>query len=335
MLKPGLHKLVMGHSLAYDEARAAMTDMLNGDVSPVVVAAFLTALRQKGETVEELTGMLEVMRERMHIVTGFSGTAIDVCGTGGDGSGSFNISTAAGLVAAAGGVVVAKHAGRAASSKSGSVDFAQALGLPVYADPRQVRKELRDCGFALMIAADFHDAARHVAPVRRELGIRTVFNLLGPLANPARVKRQLLGVFHERWLDPLLDTLLSTGSIHVMVVHGAGGLDEISAAGTTRIVEGTSAYRRRYEITPSQIGICPTSTAAIAGDTAAANADHFIRMCEGKEPDLAEWVIANAGPAFYLAGNASTLRDGVSCAREVVESGTLLSYVRRLQARVA
>ncbi|MBI5060620.1 anthranilate phosphoribosyltransferase [candidate division KSB1 bacterium] len=334
MLKQQIQKLVSGSPLTYGESRSAMESMLAGDTSPVQIAAFLTALRQNGETVQELSGMLEIMRERMVVVHGYSDRAIDLCGTGGDGSGSFNLSTAAAIVAAAGGVVIAKHAGRAASSRSGSVEFAQALGLPVRDDPRDVQRLLNDHGFAMLFAGHFHAAARHVAPVRKELGIRTVFNLLGPLANPARVKRQLVGVYSEQWLTPLLDALLSTGSAHVMVVHGEGGLDELSAAGQTVIAEGTSAYRRTYTVTPSQIGVRLTSPAAIAGGTPEENAAHFLRLCEQQEPDLAEWVIANAAPAFYLSDKVATLAEGASRARSVIASGTLAAFVRRLQSGV-
>jgi anthranilate phosphoribosyltransferase len=332
MLKAQIHKLLSGRSLSREEARAAMDAMLSGDASATQIASLLTALRLNGETIDELIGMLELMRERMNDVSGFAEVAVDLCGTGGDSSGTFNLSTAAALVAAAGGVTVAKHAGRAASSQSGSTDFAEALRLPVHTHPNLIRSALLEYRFAILFAWNHHQAAKHVAPIRRELGFRTVFNLLGPLANPARVKKQFVGVFSPNWLEPIADTLLKTGSSHVMVVHGEGGLDEFSAEGVTQIVEGTAAYRRAYTLTPTQIGVRPTSLAAAQGGTAEENAARFVRLAEGREPALAEWVIANAAPAFYLSGQALSMPDAADQARAVIDSGELSNFLRKLQA---
>ncbi len=331
MLKSSIRCVSSGRNLSREEAAAAMRCMLSGTADSVQVAGLLTALRTKGEAVDELVGMLDAMREQMTVVPFHDSHAVDMCGTGGDGSGSFNLSSAAALVAAAGGVTVAKHGNRAVSSNCGSAEFLEALGLPIYSEPQQVMQSLETRRFAILFAPHFHPAAKHVAPIRKQLGIRTIFNLLGPLANPARVKRQLVGVFSAHWLEPLANVLAQTGSSHVMIVHGEGGLDEISASGATHVAALRDGEFTTFVITPADLGLRETSYDSLKGGDAAANAARFERLTEGKEPALAEWVIANSAPAFYLAGRAPGLYEAAEHARDVIESGMLAAYMSTLR----
>ncbi len=330
MLTPYIQKVSDRYSLSREEAAAAMSEMLSGETSDVHLAAFLVALRTRGETTDELSGFLMTMRQRMTHVSCRDECAVDLCGTGGDGSNSFNLSTAAALVAAAGGVTVAKHGNRAISSRSGSADFLQALGCTIDGTKEAAETELAGNRFAFLFAPNYHPAAKTVASVRRTLGMRTVFNLLGPLANPASVKRQLVGVFHEKWVEPVACTLVQTGSTHVLAVHGDGGLDEISAAGPTLFCEYRDGKLERKTIQPEDLGIKRTPRHAVAGGTAEENAARFLRVADGEEAELREWIVANAAPAFYLAGRATTLPSGAAIAREVITSGTLKSFLGTL-----
>ncbi len=330
MLTPYIQKVSDRYSLSREEAAAAMSEMLSGDTSDVHLAAFLVALRTRGETTDELSGFLTVMRQRMTRVSCRDECALDLCGTGGDGSNSFNLSTAAALVAAAGGVTVAKHGNRAISSRSGSADLLEALGCSINGTKEQAEAELNDKRFTFLFAPNYHPAAKAVAPVRRELGMRTVFNLLGPLANPAGVRRQLVGVFHEQWVEPVACTLSQTGSTHVMAVHGDGGLDEISAEGATLVCEYRDGKAERKTVQPEDLGVTRTSRRAIAGGTAEQNAARFLRVADGEEPELREWIVANAAPAFYLSGRTTSLRSGSAMARDVITSGALKTFLPTL-----
>lgn len=330
MLNGFIQKVSDRHPLTREEAAQAMEAMLSGEVSEIHLAAFLIALRTRGETAEELAGFLTVMREKMTRVRCDDIYAVDLCGTGGDGSNSFNLSTAAALVAAAGGVTVAKHGNRAVSSRSGSADFLQALGVKIDNNKEAAEAELVKWKFSFLFAPNYHPAAKAVGPVRRALGMRTVFNLLGPLANPASVKRQLVGVFHADWMEPVAETLTKTGSDHVMVIHGAEGLDEISAAGETIVCEMKAGIMRKHVLTPETIGVMSSTRAAIEGGTAEENARRFFDAAEGRETVLREWIVANAGTAFYLSDKAKTLADGASMAREVIASGRLRHYMDEL-----
>ena len=330
MLIPYIQKVSDRHSLSQDEAAAAMSEMLSGETSDVHLAAFLVALRTRGETADELSGFLSMVRERMTRVDCDDECAVDLCGTGGDGSNSFNLSTAAALVVAAGGVTVAKHGNRAISSRSGSADFLQALGCKIDGTKEHAESDLKNKRFAFLFAPNFHTAAKAVAPVRRTLGMRTVFNLLGPLANPAGVRRQLVGVFHAQWVEPVAGTLSQTGSTHVMAVHGDGGLDEISADGPTLVCEYGEGKTRRKTIQPEDLGVQRTSRTAVRGGTPEENASRFLAVAEGEEPELREWIVANAAPAFYLSGRATALRRGAAMARDVITSGALQSFLPSL-----
>ena len=330
MLKSYIQKVSDRDHLTREEASQAMTELLIDETSDIHRAAFLTALRTRGETAEELAGFLTAMRSRMTRVSCRDEKAVDVCGTGGDGSNSFNLSTAAALVVAAGGVTVAKHGNRAISSHSGSADFLQALGVSINDTSEDAEVGLSDNNFAFLFAPNFHPAMKAVATVRRALGMRTVFNLLGPLSNPAGVKRQMVGVFHEQWMEPVVHALSQTGSEHVMSVHGEGGLDEISAEGETQICEYRDGTITKCVIAANDLGVKASSRNAIRGGSAEENVARFLRLAEGGEKDLQEWVIANAAPAFYLAGRAPSLPEGAAMARDVIVSGTLATYMGSL-----
>jgi anthranilate phosphoribosyltransferase len=317
------------------QAQHVMRLLLSETASASEQAALLIAFRTKGETAAELSGFLTEMQLRMTPVACADSTAVDLCGTGGDHSESFNLSTAAALVAAAGGVTVAKHGNRAVSSLSGSADFLEALDISTQDSPEEAAQHLARAHFAFLFAPNFHPAMKAVAAVRKQLGVRTLFNLLGPLANPARVSRQLVGVFSPHWLLPIAQTLRSVGVERALVVHGDGGLDEISAAGETQMVELDSNGLRELATTPAAFGINKTPLAAIHGGTAAANATRFRALANGAEPQLAEWVIANAAPAFYLSGKARTLEEGGDQARRAIAIGALSQLLNALRTNSA
>lgn len=328
MNKDVLFKLTERTDLTADEARAVMEYVLSGHAPEVDLAALLVALRTKGESVTELCAFLSVMRAHMVPVECAAAT-IDLCGTGGDHSGSFNLSTAAALVAAAGGVPVAKHGNRAITSQSGSADFLDALGIPTSLSADAATQALRRTHFAFLFAPNFHPAMKAVAPVRRQLGIRTVFNLLGPLCNPAGVKRQLVGVYAPELLAPLAEVLLQSGAEHALLVH-ADGLDEISAAGETLGIELHNGRLQTVTLTPQTFGLSAVERSEIRGGNAQENADRFRAVAQGGEAQLAEWIVVNAAPAFYLAGKAASLREGAECARAVIQSGVLVDFLTQL-----
>lgn len=325
-----LSKLTECEHLSHTEASDLMHSLLSGDLSDVEIAAILTALRTKGETVEELCGLLEAMREKMLPVECQEARAVDLCGTGGDHSGSFNLSTAAALVAAAGGVTVAKHGNRAVTSQSGSADFLEALKIPFPESPVAASAQLAKHKFVFLFAPHYHPSMKIVATVRKQLRIRTVFNILGPLANPARVKRQLVGVYSPAWLDPIAETLATTGTTHALVIHGSGGLDEMCADGNTYGVELCNGEKKSITMSPDTIGVKATSRAAIIGGNATENAKRFLAVANGEESELTEWIIANSAPAFYLAEQCKTLREGSDHARETIASGKLKSLLHNL-----
>ena len=266
--KPLIAKVAAGSQLSRADAAAAFDAILSGEVTPSQLGGFLMALRVRGETVEEITGAVSAMRAKMLPVVAPPG-AIDVVGTGGDGSGSYNVSTLAALIVAACGVPVAKHGNRAASSKSGTADTLAALGVKIGVAPEVVERCIREAGIGFMLAPTHHAAMRHVGPTRAELGTRTIFNLLGPLANPAGVKRQLVGVFSAAWLTPMAEVLRNLGSERVWVTHGADGLDEMSTTGTTKIVELKDGAIRAFEIAPEEVGLTRVDLAALKGGDAA------------------------------------------------------------------
>lgn len=297
-----------------------MIEIMSGNASEPIIASFLTALRMKGETVAEIAGCALAMREKATKIVTKHPNVIDTCGTGGDSLGTFNISTAAALVACGAGAVVAKHGNRAISSRCGSADVLKSLGVNIETPKERVEQCLDEVGIAFLFAPMMHGAMKYAAPVRRELGMRTVFNILGPLTNPAGAKRQVIGVFHKRLTEPLARVLLELGSERAMVVHGEGGLDEISTLGKTTISELKDGTVKTYEFHHSSLGIAPGTLEEIAGGDAEFNA-HIIRdILDGKRNSQRNITVLNAGAALTMSGNAATFVDGVKLAEESIDS---------------
>jgi anthranilate phosphoribosyltransferase len=283
----------------------------------------------RGETVEEITGAVTAMRAKMLPVVA-PPDAVDVVGTGGDGSGSYNVSTLAALIVAACGVPVAKHGNRAASSKSGTADTLAALGVKIGVPPALVERCIREAGIGFMLATTHHAAMRHVGPTRAELGTRTIFNLLGPLANPAGVKRQLIGVFSAAWLLPMAEVLRNLGSERVWITHGADGLDEMSTTGTTKIVELKDGAIRAFEVAPEDVGLTRVELAALKGGDAAHNAQALNAVLGGARNAYAEIAMLNAAGALVVAGRARELAEGVAMAGDALASGAAKGVLDRL-----
>lgn len=317
-----------GRSLSEDEAAAVMRDIMSGEATPAQVGAFLVALRMKGETVDEVAGMARVMREHALSVPGVE-DVVDTCGTGGDAlrlssgqaSGTFNVSTAAAFVAAAAGARVAKHGNRAMSSACGSADVLEALGAKIDLTPDQVAACIRETGIGFMFAQAFHPAMKHVASPRREIGVRTVFNVLGPLTNPAGAKRQLLGVARPELAPLLAEALGRLGAQHALVVHGHGGLDEISLSGPSTVHELRDGALREYEVSPREVGLSEASLEAVRGGSPEVNAAALRAVLDGERGPLRDITLLNAAAALVVADLAADLREGVRIASEAVDSG--------------
>jgi anthranilate phosphoribosyltransferase len=327
--KPLIAKVLTGASLSQSEAQAAFDRILSGEVTPAQLGAFLAALRVRGETVEEITGAVIALRAKMLRVD-LPGPAIDVVGTGGDGSGSYNVSTLAALIVAACGVKVAKHGNRAASSKSGASDVLAALGVKIGLPPEHVADCVAEAGIGFMMAQTHHAAMRHVAPVRVELGARTIFNLVGPLSNPASVRRQLVGVFSPNWLQPLALVLRNLGSDRVWLVHGSDGLDEITTTGPTHVVALEAGAIRSFDLTPEDFDLPRARPADLRGGDPSANAQALRAVLAGKSGPYRDIAVANAAAALVVAGAVSALRAGVDSARQALDSGAAAAVLDQL-----
>jgi len=327
--KPLIAKVAAGSQLSRADAAAAFDAILSGEVTPSQLGGFLMALRVRGETVEEITGAVTAMRAKMLRVVA-PPDAIDIVGTGGDGSGSYNVSTLAALIVAACGVPVAKHGNRAASSKSGTADTLAVLGVKIGVAPAVIERCIREAGIGFMFAPTHHAAMRHVGPTRAELGTRTIFNLLGPLANPAGVKRQLIGVFSAAWLLPMAEVLRNLGSERVWITHGADGLDEMSTTGTTKIVELKDGAIRAFEVAPEDVGLTRVDLAALKGGDAATNAEALKAVLGGARNAYAEIAMLNAAGALVVAGKARELAEGVAMAGDALASGAAKRVLDRL-----
>ena len=315
-----LKRAAAGERLAAAEAASAFAAMMAGGVSEMRMAAFLTALSVRGPSVAEIAGAARAMRAAMTKVDA-PRNAIDVCGTGGDNAGTLNVSTATAFVVAACGVPVAKHGNRAMSSRTGAADVLETLGVPINLDAEAARKSLIDPGFAFLFAPAYHPAMKNVAPVRRDLGFRTVFNLLGPICNPAGVKRQLIGIYAREWLEPVAQVLADLGTDKAWIVHGADGVDELSTTGPTRVAvleEGRVTVR---EVVPEDAGIQRASLAQLKGGTAEDNARAIRELFGGKKGPFRDIVLLNSAAALIVAGAASNLRDGVARAAEAIDTG--------------
>ncbi len=327
--KPLLAQVATGASLTRGEAEAAFDMLLSGEVTPAQMGGFLLALRVRGETVAEIVGAVSVMRAKMlRVVT--DPDAIDIVGTGGDGHGSFNVSTLAAIIVAACGVKVAKHGNRAASSKSGSSDVLSSLGVKIGLNPTDVTRCIAETGIGFMMAQTHHAAMRHVGPARAELGTRTIFNLLGPLSNPAGVKRQVLGVFSASWLEPLAHVLRTLGSERVWLVHGEDGLDELTTTGVTQVVALESGVIRSFEITPEDAGLPRASLADLKGGDPDHNAAALRAVLDGAPSPYRDIALLNAAAALVVAGKAADLKAGVAMAAHALDNGAARSTLAEL-----
>ncbi len=328
-MKSILGHLATGRTLSQEEARDAFGIIMSGEATPAQIGAFLTALRLRGETADEIAGAVATMREKMLRVEA-PHDAIDVVGTGGDASGSYNISTATAFVVAGAGVPVAKHGNRALSSRSGAADTLTALGVTLDIPPETIGRCIREAGIGVMVAPAHPSAMKHVGPARTELGFRTVFNLIGPLSNPASVKRYLLGVFSPDWVEPLANVLLSLGAERAWVVHGFGGLDEISPAGETQVAAVENGAVRTFTISPADGGLPVRALDEIKGGDAASNAEALRAVLEGTPGAYRDTVLLNAAAALIVAGKAADLAQGVALAAETIDSGRALARLDHL-----
>lgn len=329
-LKPYIAKVVEGENLTEQEAQTAMNTIMSDQATDSQIASFITALRMKGESIEEITGFAKVMREKAKPLS-ISPAAVDIVGTGGDLANSFNISTTAAFVAAGAGVKVAKHGNRSVSSKSGAADVLEALGVKIALNPEQAVECMEECGMAFLFAQSFHGSMRFAAAPRRETGVRTVFNILGPLANPARANYILLGVYDEALLEPLAKVLMNLGIKGAMLVHGNDGLDEISISDKTSVCEIRDGKMTRYEINPVDYGMKLAAKSDIVGGVAADNAMITLDVLKGKKGPARDIVLLNAGCALYIGKLAATIQEGIKLAEQSIDSGAALAKLGRLK----
>ena len=324
-------KIATGESLSRDEAAHAFDKMMSGEATPAQMGGLLMALRIRGETVDEITGAVTTMRAKMLRVDA-PRDAIDVVGTGGDAAGSYNISTCAAFIVAGAGVPVAKHGNRALSSRSGAADVLGALGVKLELTPERIGQCVREAGIGFMFAPAHHPAMKHVGPARVELGTRTIFNLLGPLSNPAGVKRQMVGVFARPWIEPLAHVLGALGCERAWVVHGSDGLDEITTSGPTYVASLEGGKVTTFEVTPEQAGLKRAATADLKGADAMHNAEALRGVLDGKPGPFRDVAILNAAAALVVAGKAKNIKEGAALAAKSVDSGEAKKRLDRLVA---
>jgi anthranilate phosphoribosyltransferase len=342
MIREALATLLAGRHLQREEAREVMDEIMRGEATPAQIAGFLIALRSAGETVEEIAGCAEAMRAHALRVSPERDDVIDTAGTGGDGAGTLNFSTAAALVAAAAGAAVAKHGNRAVSSACGSADVLEALGFDLELDPLGISRSIDELGFGFIFAPLHHPAMRHAVPVRRELATRTVFNILGPLTNPAGARGQLVGVFAPELVPTVAEVLAGLGARRALVVHGAGGIDELSPAGPNLVYEVEGSDVRASEIDPLDLGIPRCDPAELAGGSPEENAAAIRAILSGEIGPRRDAVLLNAAAALLVAGAVETLRDGLALAIHTVDSGaaaarldSLVAFSRREGAKAS
>jgi anthranilate phosphoribosyltransferase len=328
--KPLLARLADGATLVAEDADAFFTACLRGEPTPAQIAAAVTAMRLRGETVGEITACARALRAEALILE-HPFDVIDVCGTGGDGAHTFNISTAVAFVAAGGGLKIAKHGTRAVSSKSGSSDVLAALGVNIFAGPALQLRALDEAGICFLFAPAHHGAMRHVMPIREQLGFRTIFNILGPLSNPARAGRQVLGVYDARWVEPLARVLGALGAVRAWVVHG-DGLDEVTTTGVTQVAEWRDGRVRLFNITPEAVGLTRSAMADLRGGDAVENAQALRDVLTGQGGAYRDIVLINAAAAFLVADRVETLREGIFLAAESIDSGAALMALDGLVA---
>jgi anthranilate phosphoribosyltransferase len=330
VIDKAIRKLIDGQHLERAEMAEVFGEVMDGRASDIQKSALLVALRMKGETADEITGAAMAMRERVTPLTVDGDRIVDTCGTGGDGRGTFNVSTVAAIVAAGAGASVAKHGNRAVSSACGSADVLKELGVHIDLDAPRMSEVLRRAGISFLFAPKLHPAMGAVMGVRRELGVRTMFNVLGPLTNPAFARRQVLGVYADHLVDVLAEVLLALGAVHAMVVHSRDGLDEISVSAPTRVCEVIDGTIRGYEVTPRDFGVDEHALDEVSGGDAAANARITRAILGGEAGARADIVALNAGAALYVSGAAASVAEGVVMARAAIASGAALRKLEEL-----
>tara|TARA_B100002052_G_scaffold266090_1_gene263079 strand:+ start:419 stop:1435 length:1017 start_codon:yes stop_codon:yes gene_type:complete len=328
MLNNSIEKLILGKDLSIEESKTSMDFIMDGQATSAQIAAFLVSLRIKGETVEEITGMATSMRNNSLTVPN-SSYLVDTCGTGGDGFGTINASTISAIIAASGGVKVAKHGNRAASSKSGSADVLEGLGVVIDLSPDLVARSIEKTNFGFMFAQTFHPAMRHVGPTRRELGIRTVFNFLGPLTNPAKANAQVLGVSDPSIGVKMANVLKSFNIEHALIVHGLEGLDEISVCGPTQIWEVTKEGIKDYQVTPEEFGMKRYDIKDLLGGEINDNVNMFREIIQGNGSAV-DFVVLNAASVLYVGNKVESISEGVNLARELIVDGLVVSKLEEI-----
>lgn len=332
MINEALKCVMNKQNLSYKQAQEAINEIMNGDVSPVKTASFLTALAMKGETIDEIAGCADAMRSHAMPVN-YDKDLLEIVGTGGDGSNTFNISTTAAFVLASDGIKVAKHGNRAASSKSGAADVLEALGVNLDQDPEECIRLLDDIGICFFFAQHYHKAMKYVGPVRKELGIRTTFNILGPLTNPACPKYDLIGVFNEEMVDLIAHVLDKLGVKRALVFYGEDGMDEISASGKTKICELDQGQFKTYEIKPEDFGLIRGNKSDLIGGSPKENAEITMHILNGKKDGAYQTrrnaILLNAGAALYITGREKSIADGIEKAGRLIDSGKALETLRK------
>jgi len=330
MIKDAIAKLVERQSLTEAEAESVMLEIMEGQTTPAQIAAYLTALRMKGETADEITGSARAMRAKAARIRPADPLVVDTCGTGGDGGATFNVSTAVAFVVAGAGITVAKHGNRAVSSRAGSADVLKCLGVRIDLPPEQVEECVNEVGVGFLFAPVFHGAMQYAVGPRQEIGVRTVFNLLGPLTNPAGASIQIVGVYDESLTDLLAGVLMRLGVRHCYVVHGLDGLDEITLTDRTRVCEGKAGRLTSYIVEPRDFGFQRARLKDLAGGDAEENARIIRDILSGREEPRLQLVQLNAAPALVACGKAATLQDGVALAHTIVRSGAAMDKLERL-----
>jgi len=328
-MKSILSVIAEGRTLTQEQASQAFEIMMSGNATHGQIGAFLMGLRVRGETVDEITGGVEVMRAKATPVNAPEG-AIDTCGTGGDGSGSLNISTAATFVVAGAGVLIAKHGNKALSSITGSAEVLTSLGVKLDVEPARIEQCIRDAGVGFMMAPFHHSAMKHVGPVRVELGVRTIFNMMGPLSNPAGTKRQLIGVFSKAWLEPMAQVLKNLGSEKVWLVNGSDGLDEMTTTGPTHVVELNGSDIRSFEVTPQELGLPIAGAQDLKGGEADYNAERLSALLDGQKDAYRDIVLLNSAAALLVADKVQDLKTGIEVAAESIDTGAAKKALQKL-----
>ncbi len=333
MIKEAISLLVKRESLTRNDAAKVMQEIMEGEATPAQIAAFVTALAMKGETVEEVTGLAETMREKSVKVYPNRDPLVDTCGTGGDKSMTFNISTCAAFIAAGGGIAVAKHGNRAATSPCGSADVLESLGVNINLPPEAVAESIETIGIGFLFAPGHHPAMKHAASPRKEIGIRTVFNILGPLTNPAGAKYQVIGVFSPDFVEIIAGVLRNLGAKRAMVVHGLDGLDEISTIGRTKISELSGSEIKTFDFDPESIGLPKSDLQSISGGASPAESGElFLEVLNGKKNPRRDIALLNAGAAFVVTGKAEDLRSGFELAAISVDSGAAMDVFNQYRS---